>query len=39
MVNWDLDQDPVLDTDHFFQGRILDPDPHQNEMDPKHWFL
>jgi len=23
---------------HFFPGRIQDPDPHKNEMDPKHWY-
>ena len=25
---------------HFFERRIQDPDPdpHQNVMDPKHWF-
>ena len=23
---------------HFFPVRIQDPDPHQNQMDPKHWL-
>ena len=29
----------VLDLDPFFSVRIQDPDPHQNEMYPKHWIM